>query len=74
MTVHKSQGGEYGSVLVMLDGSGFVDKSSLYTAVTRAKERVRIVESPGAIAAAVKNTASTRRRTVLGLLLSKELK
>ena len=74
MTVHKSQGGEYSSVLVMLDGSGFVDKSSLYTAVTRAKERVRIVESPGAIAAAVKNTASTRRRTVLGLLLSKELK
>ncbi len=47
MTIHKSQGSEFGEVLVILpeEESRLLNRQLLYTGVTRAKERVRIVAS-----------------------------
>ena len=48
MTVHKSQGSEYRAVvLVLAGGSPFLlTRNVLYTAITRARESLRIYWSP----------------------------
>jgi exodeoxyribonuclease V alpha subunit len=43
MTVHKSQGGEFGTVVIIIPPGILVDRRLLYTAVTRAKERLLLV-------------------------------
>jgi len=43
MTVHKSQGSEFDTVLFVLPPRAYVDRRLLYTAVTRAKKRLVIV-------------------------------
>lgn len=55
MTVHKSQGSEFDEVLLLLpeQRSAVVDRALLYTAVTRAKQRVRVYDPSRALAAAV---------------------
>ena len=59
MTVHRSQGSEYGSILLVLppldrEGKGqeLLRRELLYTAVTRAKERVLVVADEAALRAA----------------------
>jgi exodeoxyribonuclease V alpha subunit len=61
MTVHKAQGSEFNDVLVLLPGqrSRVVTRELLYTAVTRARERVAIASSAEALKAAI--TSSTVR-------------
>jgi exodeoxyribonuclease V alpha subunit len=56
LTIHKSQGSEYDHVVVVLPerASKILTKELLYTAVTRAVERVTVVGSQGVIAAAIK--------------------
>jgi exodeoxyribonuclease V alpha subunit len=55
MSVHKSQGSEFTSVTVVLPGpdSPLLTKELFYTAVTRAKERVRVVGTEEAVRTAV---------------------
>jgi exodeoxyribonuclease V alpha subunit len=55
MTVHRSQGSEYDAVTVLLPSatSAILSRELLYTAVTRASERVRVVGSEEALRAAV---------------------
>ena len=55
MTVHRSQGSEYGSVAVIVppDGSPLLTRELLYTAVTRAKNSLLVVGSESAIRGAV---------------------
>lgn len=68
LTVHKSQGGEFDAVaLLVRDGW---DRKLLYTALTRAKSRVYVFADPGELRAAVTRTPATRV-TVLGHLLGK---
>jgi len=57
MTIHKSQGSEYDSVVVSLPeaGSPVLSRELLYTAVTRAKLDVTVVASAAAIRAAVEH-------------------
>jgi len=43
MTVHKSQGSEFDTVLFVLPPKAYVDRKLLYTAITRAKKRLIIV-------------------------------
>lgn len=71
MTIHKSQGSEYDSVIVVLPASApnMWLRNLLYTAVTRAKKHVVIVCQPDAIEYAVKNTKTADRRTTLKELL-----
>jgi exodeoxyribonuclease V alpha subunit len=68
MTVHKAQGSEFNNVLVLLPGqrSRVVTRELLYTAVTRARDRVAIASSAEVLKAAI--TTSTVRH---GGLLSR---
>jgi exodeoxyribonuclease V alpha subunit len=61
VTVHKAQGGEYDAVTVVLPpvGSPLLTRELLYTAVTRARTRVRVVATEAAVRAAV--TTQVRR-------------
>jgi exodeoxyribonuclease V alpha subunit len=55
MTVHKSQGSQFGTAAVLLPepGSQILTRELLYTAVTRARDRLLVVGSEAAIRAAV---------------------
>ncbi len=55
VTVHKSQGSEYGTVVVVLPPptSPLATRELLYTAITRARRRVVVVGSEAAVRAAV---------------------
>lgn len=69
LTVHKSQGSEFQTVLAVLpeDASPVATRELLYTAVTRARKRVVIAASPASFAAAVEKR--TQRSSGLGLAL-----
>lgn len=60
MTIHKSQGSEYGSVLVVLPETAMpiLTKEILYTAVTRAKKRVEIAAKENVLEYTLKKSAS----------------
>ncbi len=55
MTIHKSQGSQAREITVMLpeEGSALLTRELLYTAITRAQKRVRIVGSEAAVRQAV---------------------
>jgi exodeoxyribonuclease V alpha subunit len=58
MTVHKAQGSEFNDVLVLLPGqrSRVVTRELLYTAVTRARQRVAIASSAEVLRAAIESS------------------
>lgn len=55
MTIHRSQGSQYGAVTVVLPEpeSSLLTRELLYTAITRARSHVRVIGSEAAIRAAV---------------------
>lgn len=59
MTVHKSQGSQAGEVTVLLPepDSPLLTRELFYTAVTRARSKVRVVGTPESVAAAVTRRA-----------------
>lgn len=71
MTVHKSQGSEYRAVILAAwNGSAYLlNRSILYTAITRAKELLIIVGRKETIAAMTENARVGRRYTGLKLRL-----
>lgn len=71
MTIHKSQGSEYDSVIIALPSSAtnMWLRNLLYTAITRAKKHVTIVCQPDAIEISAQNTKTSDRRTTLKELL-----
>jgi len=67
MTIHKSQGSEYSTVIIpMLMEFHFIFRNLLYTAITRAKSRVVIVGQKRALTWAIHSVATTKRNTRLG--------
>ena len=60
MTIHKSQGSEYDSVLVALPERELpmLTKELLYTAITRAKEKVEITAKESVLEYTLKNSAA----------------
>lgn len=66
-TIHKSQGSEYKSVIINLQCAHAVMlvRPLIYTAITRAKERVIIVGERRALCIAIKRTDAERRGTKL---------
>lgn len=66
-TIHKSQGSEYKSVIINLQCAHAVMlvRPLIYTAITRAKERVIIVGERRALCTAIKRTDTERRGTKL---------
>ena len=71
LTVHKSQGSEYDNVIIVLPETSFTDRRLLYTAVTRAKKKVIIIEAKNAVKNAIKS--SHQRVTLLCELLKASL-
>ena len=55
MTIHRSQGSQFGGVTIVLPpaGSELLTRELLYTAITRARTRVRIVGTRDVLAEAV---------------------
>jgi len=66
-TIHKSQGSEYKVVLLNLQKGHriMLRRSLVYTAITRAREKVVIVGEPAAFYMAIKNNKQLRRNTHL---------
>lgn len=71
MTVHKSQGSEYRAVILTAwNGSPYLlNRSILYTAITRARELLIAVGREETVAAMVNNATKNRRYTGLKLRL-----
>ena len=71
-TVHKSQGQEHDIIVAPVLGSfGLqLQRNLFYTAVTRAKKKVILVGTYGALSRAVANDRSDKRNTLLALRLA----
>ncbi|WP_196604871.1 SF1B family DNA helicase RecD2 [Pectinatus haikarae] len=67
MSVHKSQGSEYKVVVLPLTTGHFImlQRNLLYTAVTRAKEKVILLGSKKALYTAIQNNRTQKRYTLL---------
>ena len=72
MSVHKSQGSEYPVILLPLVPGHYImlQRNLLYTAVTRARERVILLGSRAALQTAVDNDRTKKRYTLLAERLS----
>lgn len=73
-TVHKSQGSEYKVVILPWLPMFYMmlRRNILYTAITRAKEKIVIVGSKKALYQAIHNTACDKRNTRLGERIVRE--
>ncbi len=71
VTVHKSQGSEYPCVIIPLVDAphGLLTRNMLYTAVTRAKQRVIVVGKSDIVATMVSNNRQSKRYTGLCRML-----
>lgn len=67
MSIHKSQGGEFDTVLIVLPNyaSSFLRRNLLYTAITRSKKNVAIISPTETIAACIRNDKKDERYTRL---------
>jgi exodeoxyribonuclease V alpha subunit len=59
MTVHKAQGSQFEAVTLVLPSpdSPLLTQELLYTAITRARDRVTLIGSPESLAQAVRSRA-----------------
>ena len=68
MTIHKSMGSEYDTVIIplLVAHQVLLTRTLLYTAVTRAKGRVLLVGQKKALFIAISKTRKGKRNTLLG--------
>ncbi len=73
VTVHKSQGSEYPAVVIPLMTQHYMmlQRSLLYTAITRGKRLVVVIGQPRALAMAVRTQDARTRMSALGLRLTR---
>ena len=73
LTVHKSQGGQYKIVIMILpdNASPFLQRNVVYTAVTRSKESFAVIGPPEVLAYAIRNDKYGNRYTGLTMRLQK---
>lgn len=74
-SVHKSQGSEYKVVIIPLSTSHYImlQRNLLYTAITRAKQKVIIIGSKKALMTAVQSNRAQKRYTLLAERLAHKL-
>jgi exodeoxyribonuclease V alpha subunit len=65
ISIHKSQGSEFQNVVLSLPGVRTLSRNLLYTAVTRAKEKVVIESEYGAVFKAIQASNFGRRYSYL---------
>jgi len=70
ITIHKSQGSEYDTVIIVLSDQFMLDVNLFYTAVTRAKNNVLILAREGLIKKAVTTIRPERKTMLLFRLIS----
>lgn len=66
-TIHKSQGSEYGVVIVVIPSRpiSMLQRNILYTAITRARKRVILISSDKTIFTCVNTVTAVQRKTML---------
>jgi exodeoxyribonuclease V alpha subunit len=67
LTIHKAQGSQWRRVVVCLKGSAVLDRSLIYTALTRATKQVIIVGGRRDLEAAIKAPKAADRRRMVAL-------
>ena len=74
-SVHKSQGSEYKVIIIPLSTSHYImlQRNLLYTAITRAKQKVIIVGSKKALMTAIQSNRTQKRYTLLAERLAHKL-
>lgn len=74
-SVHKSQGSEYKVVIIPLSISHYImlQRNLLYTAITRAKQKVIIIGSKKALMTAIQSNRTQKRYTLLAERLAHKL-
>jgi len=74
-TVHKAQGEEFPIVIIPITNyhSVLLTRNLLYTAMTRAKQKLIFVGDRDALAYAIRNTQGIKRNTALCERLTKEV-
>ena len=67
ITVHKSQGGEYDSVILPLCeyNRNMLTRNLLYTAISRAKKQIILVGNPEMLRSCLKNKYCTKRKITI---------
>lgn len=72
ITLHKAQGSQFPRVIIALSNSQMIERSWLYTAITRSEAEVHIVgQKQKLISAITKPSKHYERKTFLGQLLEK---
>lgn len=71
ITIHKSQGGEYDEVIIVLTKSAYkmANRNLLYTAVTRAKKKVTIITQNDLLEQAILQKSPERNSNLCNLLV-----
>ena len=66
ITIHKSQGGEYDEVVIIVTNSSInmINRNLLYTAITRAKRKVTIITQNGLLEKAITTKAKERHSSL----------
>lgn len=74
-TVHKSQGSEFGTVIINVQSAHYVmlRRPLIYTAITRAKKKVILVGEKKALETAIQRKDAEQRYTWLGYKLSHDI-
>lgn len=62
ITLHKAQGSQFKNVIVVLDKTPMVDRSWLYTAVTRSEDSLHIVGTKNRFVKAIKSESAFNKR------------
>ncbi|MGR5151218.1 AAA family ATPase [Photobacterium swingsii] len=71
VSLHKAQGSQFPRVIIALTNSTLIDRSWIYTALTRAEKHIEIVGTPEQFERAIKRIGSAeRRQTTLHKLLA----
>lgn len=74
ITLHKAQGSQFPVIIIALNKSPLIDRSWVYTAITRAEVEVHIVGTKGTFFSAIKGgNKGHKRQTYLQELLHKAL-
>lgn len=74
-TIHKSQGSEYGYLVIVLqeEAAGMLDRNLLYTAVTRGKKKVIIIYENNTMDQAVRTYRKEKRNSLLSIRIDYEM-
>ena len=74
ITIHKSQGSEYPTVILLMVPGHYImlQRNLLYTAVTRARQKVILVGTKAAVQTAVDNDRTRKRYSLLAERLQEQ--